>query len=201
MSKYTILQQSYNCCTNAKSSILKLLVLQCLFIAMVSQSFAQAQFTYIGFGVEKQVLADWKKSSKDFDNVRNGYLFNHQKIGDTLILSIKGKETIIRKLVFNAKNNKCSFDQLILPNCNQCTQQQLETILNDEEMKWKEIAENHYLSTFQWRTLLTLSYDEENFCTIMTFEKLEIDKTEYVSLYKSFKGFANYKGISAKNEM
>lgn len=157
---------------------------------------AQIQFSYVGFGEENNVIKHLDKAAANKDNVESGYKFNSYKKNDTLVLTVSGPEKNIRKLTFNSKKKKCDFDQIILPSCDQCSRRQVEVIVNDKKMKWKEISKNQYLSSIVWKTLLTISYDKNNLCTVMTFKELNLDRNAYLKLYGDYGDYATAKNIS-----
>ncbi len=157
---------------------------------------AQVEFSFVGFGEEINALKHLEKVASDIDNIASGYTFNSYKVNDTLILTVSGPEKIIRKLTFNSKMKKCDFDQIIVPNCDQCSKKQFDVIVNDKKMRWKEISKNQYLSSIEKKTLLTVTYGKDNTCTIMTFTELNIGKDAYLSLYKDNGDF-----VTAKNEV
>jgi hypothetical protein len=154
------------------------------FLSVCNLTKAQVLFSFAGSGQESKVKKHLEKVSSDYDNIAAGYKFNSCKIQDTLVLSVNGPVQIIRKMTFNGQKKKCDFDQVILPNCDQCSKKQIDVILNDKKMRWKEISKNQYLSGIDKKTLLTISYDKNNACSIMTFTALNIDKLAYLNLYK-----------------
>ncbi len=161
-----------------------------LFLSLSNFMKAQVLFSFVGTGAEQDAMKHLDKVSSDEENIAAGYQFHSMKAGDTLILSVTGPETIIRKLTFNGKKNKCNFDQISLPNCDVCSEKQLAVILNDKKMQWKEISQNVYLSGLEHKTILTVTYNEQNVCTVLTFEESKMDKNEYLSTYH--KNYSDY---------
>lgn len=157
---------------------------------------AQVLFSFAGSAQATQVKKHLKKVSSDYDNIASGYTFNSSMVQDTMVLSVTGPVQIIRKMTFNGQKKKCDFDQVILPNCDQCSKKQIDVILNDKKMRWKEISKNQYLSGIEKKTLLTISYDKNNTCSVMTFTAVNIDKLAYLDLYKDLGDY-----VTAENTM
>ncbi len=151
---------------------------------------AQVMFSFVGLGAEQDAMKHLNTVASDEENIVSGFKFSSLKINDTLILTVTGPETIIRKLTFKSQKNKCDFDQIILPDCDPCSQKQLDVILKDKKMQWKEISKNQYLSGIAHKTILTVTYDENNVCSVLTFKELNMDKDAYLSLYKDYGDYA-----------
>ncbi|MBK9328007.1 MAG: hypothetical protein IPM95_01575 [Sphingobacteriales bacterium] len=157
-----------------------------LLLSLSNYMKAQVLFSFVGTGAEQDAMKHHLNVASDEENIASGFQFNSYKINDTLVLSVTGPKTIIRKLTFNNKMKKCDFDQVILPNCDPCSKKQLEVILNDKKMQWKEISKNQYLSSIERKTILTVTHDVNNVCTVMTFKELNINKDAYLGLYKDY---------------
>ncbi len=167
-----------------------------LFIILSSLAHSQTNSSFVGWATESRVLSNLDRAAAYKENVESGYSFNSTKSGDTLILSVSGPEKNLRRLAFDKKKKKCNFDELILPACNQCTRQQVEVIINNKKMRWKEIARNTYLSCIVYHTLLTINYNVNNKCTVMTFKDLKVHRNEYLDLYGNYGDYATTKSMT-----
>ncbi|MBI4946574.1 MAG: hypothetical protein HY840_09255 [Bacteroidetes bacterium] len=136
---------------------------------------------YVSISNEKQVRKDVKQYESK-QNRRNGYIVSEVKYGDTLTIKIIGIETIVRKLTFD-ESNHCDFDQIIF-SCDSCALAHVDATLKSKEYKWKKISENKYLSKYFWRTELALTFNVQNFCSIMTFKPSMLAKEEYKKMYE-----------------
>ncbi len=155
-----------------------------LFLSLSNFMKAQVLFSFVGVGTEHDAMKHMETVSSDEENIAAGYQFYSDKLGDTLLLSVTGHESIIRKLTFNGKKNKCDFDQVNIPNCGACSEKQLNVILNDRKMQWREVSKDEYWSDVEHKTILMVTYDENNICTVLTFKESTMEKDEYLGIYQ-----------------
>lgn len=112
-------------------------------------------------------------------------------IGDTLIYIVPYKlDRFTIKMTFNlnekgTQETYCDFQEYIF-DCTPCSQKHLEQFIDYLSLRQK--SENIYLSSYLFQTTMTIQYKSESKdCLVLTFRHIDLQKKEYIELYKKLK--------------
>ena len=134
---------------------------------------------------EAWVLKNAMKLEKGRDNKEKNTKVTSEKLGDTLVIYVRGSESFVMKFTFNGEGKECDFEQVDF-SCIPCAATYIEDELHYKLFKWRKVSEGKYLAKYSAARGIELTIGQNQFgCGArMVFRASKMGKKEYKELYK-----------------